>query len=121
MNTWVERAVVVTSLVPAVWALVLVIRDRGIDLALLVGAAVLEVALVAQLVIAVAGMLGSHRDFSRPTFVGYLVGAVLIPPIGVAWGVGEKNRYGSTVLLVVFLVIPVMVLRLETIWTGPVG
>ena len=121
MNSGVERAVVVLSLVPALWALVLVLRNKGIDMVLLIGAAVVEVAVLVQLVVGVVSLVGSHRDVSAWTFAGYLVGAVLIPPAGVAWGVGEKNRYGSAVLLVVFLVIAVMVLRLDQIWAGPRG
>jgi hypothetical protein len=121
VNSAVERVVVVVSLVPAVWALILVLRNRGIDMVLLIGAAVVEVAVLVQLVVGVVSLFGSHHDIATATFLGYLVGAVLIPPVGVAWGVGEKNRYGSAVLLVVFLVIAVMVLRLDQIWAGPVG
>ncbi len=118
MNSWVERAVVLVSLVPAVWALVLVARDKGIDLALLIGAAVVEVAVIVQLVVGIVSLVGSHRDIARGTFLGYLIGALFVPVVGVAWGVGEKNRYGSTVLLVFFLVVPVMVLRLDGIWAS---
>jgi hypothetical protein len=118
VNSAVERAVVVLSLLAAAWALVLVVRDKGVDLALLIGAAVLEVALLVQLVVGIVELASTHRDIAKLTFLGYLVGAVLIPPAGVAWGVGEKNRYGSAVLLVVFLIIPVMVLRLDQIWAG---
>ena len=121
MNSGVERVVVVVSLVPALWAAVLVLRNKGIDMVLLIGAAVVEVAVLVQLVVGVVALVGSHHDISTVTFLGYLIGAVLIPPIGVAWGVGEKNRYGSAVLLVTFLVIAVMVLRLEQIWAGPSG
>ena len=74
--------------------------------------------MLVQLIVGIVTMLGSDRDIARGTFVGYLVGAALVPPIGVAWAVGEKNRYGSAVLLVVFLVVPVMVLRLHDIWIG---
>jgi hypothetical protein len=121
VNSGVERAVVVVSLVPALWALVRVLRNKGIDMVMLIGAAVVEVAVLVQLVVGIVSLVGSHRDVATLTFLGYLVGAVLIPPFGVAWGVGEKNRYGSAVLLVVFLVIAVMVLRLDQIWAGPRG
>jgi hypothetical protein len=121
VNSGVERVVVVVSLLPALWALVLVLQDKGIDMVLLVGAAVVEVAVMVQLIVGLVSLAGSHRDVATATFLGYLVGAVLIPPAGVAWGVGEKNRYGSAVLLVVFLVIAVMVLRLDQIWAGPNG
>jgi hypothetical protein len=121
VNGSLETVVVVASLVPALWALVLVVRDKGVDLALLIGACVVSVAVIAQLVVGVAQLVGSDRDISRATFVGYLVGAVLIPPVAVAWAVGEKGRYGSAVLLVAFLMIPAMVLRLHNIWVGPVG
>jgi len=120
VNSGVERAVVVVSLVPALWAMVLVVRNRGIDGWLLAGAALVEVAVLVQLIVGIVLLVRTDRDVARLTFLGYLIGAVLIPPAGVAWGVGEKNRYGSAVLLVVFLIIPVMVLRLEQIWAGPV-
>ena len=119
VNSGVERAVVVVCLVPALWALVQVFRDRGIDLALLIGAAAVEIVVLVQLVVGIFSMVGSDRDMARVVFVCYLVGAALIPPAGVAWGVGEKTRYGSAVLLGVFLIIPVMVLRLNQIWAGP--
>jgi len=121
VNPAVETLVVVASLVPALWAVVLVVRDKGVDLALLVGAAVLELTVIVQLVVGIVLLVGSARDIARGTFLGYLIGAVLVPPAGVAWAVGEKNRYGSTVLLVVFVVLPVMVLRLHQIWAGPLG
>jgi hypothetical protein len=118
VNSWVERVLVAASLVCAGWALVLVVRDKGVDLALLVGAALVEAVVLVQLVVGIVDLVGSHRDIARLTYLGYLVGAIVIAPLGVAWGAGEKNRYGSSVLLVAFLLMPVMVLRLEGIWAG---
>ena len=72
-------------------------------------------------IVAVVQLVGSNRDFSRATLIGYLFGALAIPPVAVLWSLDEQDRYGTAVLLVAFLVIPVMVLRLQQIWAGPVG
>ncbi len=117
----VETAVIVVSLALAVWALVLVILDRPVGTALLVAVGVLECLVVALLVVGLVQMVGTDRTMERATFVGYLVAAVLIPPIAAVWSLGERTRYGTTVLLVALLVMPVMVLRIQQVWTGPVG
>ncbi len=121
MNGPLPALVTIVSLVLAAWALVQVIRNRPVGRGLLVGVGVLEVALVALLITGIVQMLGSDHDFSRATFVGYLVGAVAIPPVAAAWSMDETDRYGTTVLLVALLVMPVMVLRLQQIWAGPVA
>ena len=118
MNGPLETVVVVVSLVPgsgrSSWSCATEASTWAAD-----GCRRLRaLAVLVQLVVGIVLLAGSDRDFARGTFVGYLVGALLVPPAGVAWAVGEKNRYGSAVLLVVFLVIPVMVLRLHDIWAA---
>ena len=90
-----------------------------VALALALWTAVLELLVVVLLVFGIVVMGHSDRDFSRPTFVGYLVALILIPPGTAVWAVGERTRYGTGVLLVGFLVVPVMILRLQQIWAGP--
>jgi hypothetical protein len=117
----VETAVIVVSLALAAWTLVLVTLDRPVGAALLVAVGVLECLVVALLVVGLVQMVGTDRTMERATFVGYLVAAVLIPPIAAVWSLGERTRYGTTVLLVALLVMPVMVVRIQQVWTGPVG
>ena len=111
--------IIVVALVLAVWAFVLVAANRPPNLSILAGAAVLEALLVGFLVGGVVQMLTSHHSFAKAEFVGYLVACVLIPPAGFVWGWGEKTRSGTAVLAVAFLIMPVMVVRVQQVWAGP--
>src|SRR6266540_2130660 len=52
----------------------------------------------------------------------WAVGLVLaIRPAVVAWGWGERSRAGTAVVAVGFLIMPVMVIRVQQVWAGPVG
>jgi hypothetical protein len=114
-------AITVVALLLAVWALGLVLADRQPGTALLAGGAVLEALLVGFLIGGIVQMIGSHREFARAEFVIYLLACVGIPPIAAAWGLGERGRAGTAVLAAGFLIMPVMVLRVQQVWAGPVG
>lgn len=122
MVSLLTYALLALSGIGLIWSLVLVairrpvgtegILDRGV-----LGIAVLlEVALLAQLVVGIVALIGTDRPVSGITFVGYLVGSLLILPIGAFWSLVERSRWGPGVLGVAFLVIPVLILRLSTIW-----
>jgi hypothetical protein len=114
-------AIMVVALVLAAWAFGLVLANRPPGVALLAGGAVLEALLVGFLVGGIVQMLGSHRHFARAEFVLYLVASMAIPPAVVAWGWGERSRAGTAVVAVGFLIMPVMVIRVQQVWAGPVG
>ena len=97
---------------------VLILRDRRpgpVTYALL---AVVEVGLVAQLVIGLVRVFGEHPGVNVAAYLGYLVGALLVLPIGFLWSAGERTRSGTAVLLVAVLVVPVLSLRLHDLWAG---
>ena len=81
----------------------------------------MELMLVVFLVGGIVQMVGSDQTFARAEFVGYLLGCVAIPPIAAIWASGEKSRAGTAVIAVAFLITPVMVLRVQQVWAGPVG
>ena len=114
-------AITGVALLLAAWAFGLVVVNRQPRIALLAGAAVLEALLIGFLVGGIAQMLGSHRVFARAEFVIYLLACVAIPPAAAAWGLGERGRAGTAVLAAAFLIMPVMVLRVQQVWAGPVG
>ena len=114
-------SIFLTVLVLAVWALTLVVRGRTPDRVLLVGIAGLELLLVVLLIGGLVQMVQTDHDFAKGTFVGYLAACVAIPPIAVLWSSEEPSRSGTAVLLVVLLVLPVMILRIQQVWAGPVG
>jgi hypothetical protein len=114
-------AISVVALVLAAWAFVLVARNRVPGVPLAVGGAVLEALLFGFVVGGIVQMVGSHRTFARAEFVGYLLACVIIPPAAAVWGSGEKTRSGTAVVAVAFLIMPVMVIRVQQVWAGPVG
>ncbi len=88
---------------------------RRIGLVHLVLAGVLEVLLLVQAVVAVAGMDGD-TPADTPTFLGYLSGVVLIPVAGVLWARTEVTRWAGSVLAVAGASVGVMVWRLLELW-----
>jgi hypothetical protein len=89
---------------------------RQIGLAHLAGAGVLEALLVVQAVVAAGAMAGGDTPADTPTFLGYLVGALLIPVAGVLWSRTERTRWAGTVLAVAAAAVGVMVWRLLQLW-----
>jgi hypothetical protein len=114
-------ATILVSLVLALWAIVLLIVNRPPNRPLLVGIGILEAMLIAFAVGGMVQMLGTDREFARLEFVGYLLGIVAIPPLAVWWVRGEQSRAAAGVLLVVLLVVPFLVIRVQQVWAGPGG
>jgi hypothetical protein len=52
------------------------------------------------------------------TFIGYLVGIVVIPPFAAYWGLAERSRWGSAVAAVACLAVTAMTGRLLQLWQG---
>lgn len=101
----------------ALWLGVLIVRDLRPGNRTLGFLAVIEVGLLVQLVIGLVRVLGDHTGVSAAVYVAYLVGALLILPIGVVWSSTERNRNGTAVLLIAVLVVPVLFLRLHDLWS----
>ncbi|GLY53398.1 hypothetical protein [Lentzea sp. NBRC 102530] len=80
--------------------------------------AVLEVGLFVQAVAGLAALPGLDREIQTWSFLGYLLGPLVILPVGVAWAGGERTRWSAGVLVVACLSVPVMILRLGQVWAG---
>ena len=89
---------------------------RRLGLAHLLGAALLEVLLLVQAVLAVVAMAGGNTPPETATFVSYLVAVLLVPPAGVLWARAEPSRWAGTVLAVAGIVVAVMAWRLLQLW-----
>lgn len=96
---------------------VLIVRDRLPGRATYALLALVEIGLVAQLVVGLAKVFDDHRGVSVATYVGYLVGALVILPLAAGWSRAERTRSGTAVLLVGVLVLPVLFVRLHDIWS----
>jgi len=77
-----------------------------------------ELLLIAQLVLAIVQpFVGNPPTGSPLEYWLYLVGAIIIPPLGVIWASVERNRWSTVVLGVAALAVAVMLWRMQQIWT----
>jgi hypothetical protein len=106
----------VLCLLVAIQLVVLIVRDVRPGRATYALLALVEVGLVAQLVIGLGKVFGDHEGVSVATYVGYLVGALVIVPLAAGWAWAERTRSGTGVLLVGIVVLPVLFVRLHDIW-----
>ncbi|MFI5605663.1 hypothetical protein [Amycolatopsis sp. NPDC051903] len=111
-------AVAGCALLVAVWSFVQSARNKLPDTPLLVALAVVELLLVAQLVVGVVLLVSGERPGSLATFLAYLIGCLVVLPIGAVWALAERSRSSTVVLGIACLAIPVMVLRLNEVWSG---
>ncbi len=105
------------ALVAMVFAIVLAALDRRINWWVLGVLGVVEVGLLAQLVVGIIQLAGTERDVSGVFFVGYLIGGLIVLPLGALWALAESSRWGAGALAFACFVIPVVELRLYDIWT----
>lgn len=118
MSSTLAWVVLALCLVVSLYAGYLIVRDRPVDDTLFYGAAALEVALVVQLVGGCVALAMTERDVSGITFVGYLLTAVIAPPVGVLWGISEKSRWGTGVVVVAMVTAAALQLRIAALWAG---
>jgi hypothetical protein len=117
MIGWFTAAQVVVAVAGGLVCLVLgFARRKPNDLTLFALAAV-EALLVAQTVIAIVAPFVGNSPTGNPwEFWIYLVSALLIPPLAVAWALIDRTRWSTVVLGVAALAIAVMVWRMNEIW-----
>jgi hypothetical protein len=114
--TPVQLVLAAAALGVAVWLVVLIALDRLPGDPVFAALVVLEVGVLVQLVIGLVRVFGDHPGVNVAAYLGYLVGALLVLPIGFLWSAGERSRSGTAVLLVAVLVLPVLSLRLHDLW-----
>lgn len=118
MVNGLATAIIVGALVVAAFSGLMALLDRPPSLLHLVGLSALEAVLLVQAVVATGRMFGGDRPEGMATFVGYLLTAVLIPPLAAMLGSAERSRWGSAVIAAATLVVSVLVLRLQQVWGG---
>jgi hypothetical protein len=114
-------AVLAASLLLALWTGVQAARRRPTSEAQMIGAIVVEVVLLAQVVIALVRVIGGSVLAEPVTFIAYSVGVLLALPLGFYLAREERTRWGSLCLCFTAVVVAVMVLRLLQLWQVPVG
>lgn len=111
-------AITIACLVLAVATLIPLIANKRVDTPVLLGLAVIELALLVLLVIGVVNLIGTDRDVYGGTFVGYLIATALVPLIVAFLGLTEKSRWGNVVVMIGCLTVPVLIVRLDQLWAG---
>lgn len=101
------------------WLLVLGVIGRqpsGLSVALI---ALVEIVLLAQLgVVIVLVSTGQSAATDTVEFFGYLIVALLVPPAGFVWAIIDRTRWSTVVLAAAALVVWVMLIRMQQLWTG---
>jgi hypothetical protein len=95
-------------------------RDQPFSNPLFYAVSALELVLLAVLVGGSIALARTDRDVDGVLFVSYLVTVVVVPPAAVLWGIAEKSRWGTGVVVVAMLTVSVLSARLLGIWEGTV-
>lgn len=114
-------ALIIASLVVAGWSLLTTLLNRPVGVSHLAGLAVVELALLTQVVIAFVRLTSGERPEDTVTFVVYLIGSLVVLPAGAAWSLAERTRWSPAVVTAACLVLPVVIVRLQQVWQAPGG
>lgn len=112
------NATIAVALVIAGWALVHLVIGRPMSRALHMSQLVLAAMFIVLAIGGIWQMVGTDREFPRMEFVGYVVLSPLIPIGSWWWTQGDRTRIGSAIVMVVGLVMPVLVVRIQQVWAG---
>lgn len=116
MNEFLLYTSVFVTAIVAVYALVITVLDRRVDDRLFYGVAALEACVVVMLVWGIVDVIGAQGYDRSVDFVAYLITTLFIAPAALLWGIAEKSRWGSGVLVVGLLTVGVLIARLEQLW-----
>ena len=114
----VAYAIFWLSLAIALWAAWKTLRHTRISDEMFYAIAAVEVGTIVLLIAGVAGLASTTRDIESAVLVSYLVTMVLIPPVALMWGVAEKSRWGTGVILIGMWTVGIMAIRVQQVWHG---
>lgn len=104
------------SLAIALWAAWKTIRHARISDAMFYAIAAVEVGTIVLLISGVAALVSTEREVDSAVMVSYLVTLVLIPPVALVWGVAEKSRWGTGVIIIGMWTVGIMAIRVLQVW-----
>lgn len=109
-------ATTVLALVASGGTLVCVIRDRLPGWYVVGALGVLELALLVVCVTGLVQLATTDHQVDGATFAGYLLAMLVLVPAGALWALVERTRFGTAVIILACLSIPVMTMRAQQIW-----
>jgi hypothetical protein len=114
----VATAVALLSAVVAVWAVWKTIRHSHITDAVFYAVSAVEVGTVVLLIAGIIGLTSTDRHVDGALLLSYLITLILVPPVALVWGVAEKSRWGTGVVLIGMWTVSVMAIRVMQVWHG---
>ncbi|MCW2831730.1 MAG: hypothetical protein JWP31_2422 [Aeromicrobium sp.] len=118
MTDFVAYAIAIVATAVAAHAGWHTYRRKDFSNPLFYAVGVLEALLIVLLVGGCIALAQTSRDVDGVLFVSYLVTLVVIPPAAVVWGIADKSRWGTGVVVIAMLTVAVLCIRLLGIWKG---
>jgi hypothetical protein len=102
----------------AAFAALHTVRHTQFSNALFYGVAALELCLVALLGTAIVTVLRTDHHMQAVLYFSYWSVTLIVAPAAVVWGIADKSRWGSGVVVVGMLTVGALLVRLVQIWQG---
>jgi hypothetical protein len=118
VHSGLVAAVVTVALLASVCGVVAAVRDRPPGRVTLAVATLAAVLTLVQSVLAGIDLAGGSRPPETATYIGYLVGIVVVLPLAVAWSVAERTRWSGVVVAVGGFTVAIMTARLVMLARG---
>jgi hypothetical protein len=118
VNSGLVAAVVTLALLAAAAGVVTALRDRPSGRLTLGVAAVAALVTLVQSAVAGVELVQGRRPPELATFIGYLLGIVVVLPVAGALAVAERTRWSGLVVAVGGFTVAVMTARLVMMWRG---
>lgn len=116
VNGALATVVIVAALLLAAWGGLTTLLNRPAGRAHEMGAALVELGLVALTVVALVNIIRGDRPTEPATFAGYLITTLGLLPATVWTARLEPTRWSSAIIGGGALVVPVLILRLQQIY-----
>ncbi|RLP83204.1 hypothetical protein D9V34_08210 [Mycetocola lacteus] len=118
MITWLTYGITGIAALAGLLCVVLGLIGRKPSDLSLGSAALVELLLLVQLVVAIIAPATGNNIYGDPIeFYAYLICALIIPAAAVFWGLLDRTRWSTVIVGVGLLAVSVMVIRMEVIWT----
>jgi hypothetical protein len=111
-------AVAVAGLLLAAWSLVPAVRNRPVGTSHGAGLVLAQVLVTAEVVTAIVHLVRGAHPHQYVTFVGYLIALFLVLPLAGLLARLEPTRWGAVIVTVGALVVSVLILRVNQLWSG---
>lgn len=115
VNGPLSVATIVVALVLAAWFLLRSALNRAPSRFDLLATGLLSLLVAVLVAVAVVGLFDGSRPSDTATFAGYLITTIAFAPAAFVLARMEPTRYGTLILGIACLVLPVLVLRLQQI------